>query len=211
MIAVGLRLFMPASYVNWCGHGQEVIPVPRTDGLVALIPVLGEATQSARPYSVSSRAGLGEMSYHRPAMSSLTFAYALLAALSLAAMAIGFKLASSGIHPVLGTAIVTGTAFLVNVVVALLFRTTVGPMAYSTSSALLLLLVGIATAAVNLFTLLAYTSGLKVTSSVMIGGVSTLLIMLVGFLVLKEPFSWTRLVAIGLIAGGVFMLQRIGV
>jgi len=27
-----------------CGHGQEVIPVPRSDGLVAIVPVLGEAT-----------------------------------------------------------------------------------------------------------------------------------------------------------------------
>jgi drug/metabolite transporter (DMT)-like permease len=151
------------------------------------------------------------MSYHRPAMSSLTFAYALLAALSLAAMVIGFKLASSGIHPVLGTAIVTGTAFLVNVVVALVFRAMAGPMTYSTSSALLLLLVGMATASVNLFTLLAYTSGLKVTSSVMIGGVSTVVIMLIGFLILKEPFSWTRLLAIGLIVGGVFILQRAGI
>ena len=40
---VGWRLFMLARYVNWCGHGQEVIPVPRADGLAALILVLGEA------------------------------------------------------------------------------------------------------------------------------------------------------------------------
>jgi len=23
------------AYLDWCGHGQEVIPVPREDGLVA--------------------------------------------------------------------------------------------------------------------------------------------------------------------------------
>ena len=40
---VGSQLFVPASYVNWCGHGQEVIPVPRAYGLVAFLPVLGEA------------------------------------------------------------------------------------------------------------------------------------------------------------------------
>ncbi len=144
-------------------------------------------------------------------MSGPTFVYALLAACSLAAMTIGFKLASSGIHPALGTAIVTGTAFSVNLLVAVLFRMAGGAMAYSISSVLVLLLVGVATASVNLFTLLAYTGGLKVTSSVMIGGVSTVLIMLIGFLVLKEPFSWTRLVAIGLIVVGVFILQRAGV
>jgi len=27
-----------------CGHGQEVIPFPRPDGLVELVSVLGEAT-----------------------------------------------------------------------------------------------------------------------------------------------------------------------
>jgi hypothetical protein len=32
------------SYVNWCGHTQEVIPCPRPDGWVVFIPVLGEPT-----------------------------------------------------------------------------------------------------------------------------------------------------------------------
>jgi hypothetical protein len=42
--ALGWRLFTAATYVNWCGHGQEVIPFLRPDGLVALVPVLPEAT-----------------------------------------------------------------------------------------------------------------------------------------------------------------------
>jgi len=29
---VGWRLFTVASYTNWCGHGQEFIPVPEADG-----------------------------------------------------------------------------------------------------------------------------------------------------------------------------------
>lgn len=36
-------LFRAASYVNWCRHGQEVIPWPREDGLVAFVPLIGEA------------------------------------------------------------------------------------------------------------------------------------------------------------------------
>lgn len=32
-----------SSYVNWCGHEQEIIPVPMRDGRVGFIPVLGEA------------------------------------------------------------------------------------------------------------------------------------------------------------------------
>ncbi len=41
---VGWSPYRVASYVNWCGHGQEVIPVPRADGLVAFVPALGEAS-----------------------------------------------------------------------------------------------------------------------------------------------------------------------
>ena len=41
---VGWAAYRVESYVNWCGHGQEVIPIPRPDGLVALVPVLGEAS-----------------------------------------------------------------------------------------------------------------------------------------------------------------------
>ena len=41
---IGWRLFAVASYTNWCGHGQEFIPVPDADGWVRLIVVEGEAT-----------------------------------------------------------------------------------------------------------------------------------------------------------------------
>ncbi len=60
-------------------------------------------------------------------------------------------------------------------------------------------------------TLLAYASGLRVTSSFVIGGTSTVLVLLIGFILLKEPFSWTKLLAIGLIATGIFVLQRASV
>jgi hypothetical protein len=39
----GWQLFTAATYVNWCGHGQEVIPMPLPDGRVTFVPVLGEA------------------------------------------------------------------------------------------------------------------------------------------------------------------------
>jgi drug/metabolite transporter (DMT)-like permease len=71
-----------------------------------------------------------------------------------------------------------------------------------------LVVVGVATACVNLFTLLAYASGLRVTSSFVIGGTSTLLVLLVGFMFLREPFTWRKLFAVGLIAAGTFLLQR---
>jgi multidrug transporter EmrE-like cation transporter len=44
----------------------------------------------------------------------------------------------------------------------------------------------------------------------MIGGTSTALVLLLGFLLLKEPFTRVRLLAVGLIVAGVFLLQRQG-
>jgi hypothetical protein len=41
---VGWEAYRVETYVNWCGHAQEVIPWPREDGLVHFVPVLGEAT-----------------------------------------------------------------------------------------------------------------------------------------------------------------------
>jgi drug/metabolite transporter (DMT)-like permease len=138
---------------------------------------------------------------------NLAFAYALLAGLSMATYVIGIRLASSETHPVLGTALITGIAFLLNVVVTLAIKATGAPVSFSTKSVYFLLVVGIATAAVNLFTLLAYSSGLRVTSSFVIGGVSTILVLVIGFVFLKEPFSWTKLLAVGLIAAGTFLLR----
>jgi hypothetical protein len=40
---VGWQLFMPATYVNWCGLEQEGITMPLPDGRVTFVPVLGEA------------------------------------------------------------------------------------------------------------------------------------------------------------------------
>jgi drug/metabolite transporter (DMT)-like permease len=135
-------------------------------------------------------------------MSTLAFVYALLAGVSMAVLAIGLRLAAPGIHPALGI------AFLVNVLVALAIRATGAPLPFSLESVYVLVIVGVATAGVNLFTLFAYASGLRITSSFIIGGTSTVLMLVVGFMFLREPFTWTKLFAIGLVAVGVFLLQR---
>ena len=142
-------------------------------------------------------------------MNSLALTYALLAGISLATYVIALRLAAPGTHPALGTAIVTGVAFLINVAVALSFKALGTPLTFSTTSLPLLLVVGLATATVNLFTLAAYANGLKVTSSFIIGGTSTILVLLIGFLLLREPFTWTKLFAVALIAAGTFLLQRV--
>jgi len=138
-------------------------------------------------------------------MFNLAFAYALLAGVSMATYIIGARIASPGIHPALGTAIITGIAFLITATVTLSIRATGVPVAFSTKGFSFMILVGVATACVNL---LAYANGLRVTSSFVIGGTSTVLVLLIGFVFLKEPFTWRKLFAVALIAAGTFLLQR---
>ena len=73
-----------------------------------------------------------------------------------------------------------------------------------------MVLAGVAAAGVDIFGLLAYEQGLRVTSSFYIGGTSTVLVLLVGFLLFQEPFTWTRLLAIAMIVGGSLLLQAQG-
>ncbi len=40
---VGCRPYTVASFTNWCGHGQEFIPVPADNGWCWMIPVVGTA------------------------------------------------------------------------------------------------------------------------------------------------------------------------
>jgi len=40
---VGWQLVVPTFYVNYCGHRQEVIPLPERGGWARLVPIIGEA------------------------------------------------------------------------------------------------------------------------------------------------------------------------
>jgi hypothetical protein len=73
-----------------------------------------------------------------------------------------------------------------------------------------LVVAGIAAAGVDIFALLAYERGLRVTSSLIMGGTSTTLVLLVGFVALQEPLTGVRALAIVLIAVGIFLLQAQG-
>jgi drug/metabolite transporter (DMT)-like permease len=101
-------------------------------------------------------------------------------------------------------------AFVANLALTLTLRATGSLLPYTMSSVYLVMVVGVAAACADLFTLSAYASGLKVTSSFVIGGTSSVLVLLVGFLLLREPFTWTRLLAAGLVALGILLLQREG-
>ena len=40
---IGWPLFRVARYVEWCGHGQELIPVPDEGEWVWMVPIIGTA------------------------------------------------------------------------------------------------------------------------------------------------------------------------
>jgi drug/metabolite transporter (DMT)-like permease len=142
-------------------------------------------------------------------MSSVLL-FAVSAGVAMAVYSICLRLASPGIHPVLGAALITGSAFAVNLVMLVVVRARGIEMPVSSRSVALVVLVGAAAAFADLFTLSAYARGLKVTSLFVIGGTSAALVLLVGFLLLREPFTWLKLLATVLIVAGVLLLQREG-
>jgi len=136
--------------------------------------------------------------------------FALFAGTSMAAYSIFLRLASPGIHPAMGAAVVTGVAFIANLALTLTLKATGAQMTFTARSVCLAIVVGLAAACADFFTLSAYGKGLQVTSSFVIGGTSTILVLLIGFVVLRESFTWMKLVAAGLIAAGIVLLQREG-
>ena len=136
--------------------------------------------------------------------------FALSAGVAMAVYSICLRLASSGIHPVLGATVITGSAFVVNLVMLMVARSAGSALPASAGSLGLVVIVGAAAALADLFTLTAYARGLKVTSSFVIGGTSAALVLVVGVAILREPFTWLKLLAVALIVGGVYLLQREG-
>ena len=128
----------------------------------------------------------------------------------MAVYSICLRLALSGIHPVLGATVITGSAFAVNLVMLVVVRAAGAQMLASSRSLALVVLVGAAAAFADSFTLSAYARGLEVTSSFVIGGTSAALVLLIGFLVLREPLTWVKLLAVALIVAGVLRLQQKG-
>ncbi|HKC05758.1 MAG TPA: EamA family transporter [Methylomirabilota bacterium] len=136
--------------------------------------------------------------------------FAILAGVSAATWTICLKLASTKITPALGALVITSGALLVNAVVILITRASGHEIVFTREALWLMALAGTAAAGVDIFALLAYDRGLKATSSFFIGGTSTVLVLLVGFVALQEPFTWIRLLAIAMIVGGSLLLQAQG-
>jgi uncharacterized membrane protein len=136
--------------------------------------------------------------------------FALLAGVAAATWTLCLKLGSTKISVALGALVVTCAALVANGTALGVMRARGQAITFQWEAVGLLAIAGVAAAGVDIFTLLAYERGLRITSSLIVGGTSTALVLLIGFLALHEPVTWTRLLALGLIAGGMLLLQAQG-
>lgn len=143
-------------------------------------------------------------------MPTSAILFALLAGTSAATWTVCLKFGSTRINAALGAMVIAAVALLVNAVVMLIMRAQGQEIVLTRKGLWVLVLAGLAAAGVDLFALLAYKHGLRVTSSLIIGGTSTALVLVVGFIALQEPLTAARALAIALIATGIFMLQTQG-
>ena len=141
----------------------------------------------------------------------LAFVFALLSGVSAATYSIFQRLGAPGMNPALGAMVVAAIAFAVNLVVLLVILGQGHAVAFSRRGLGFLVVVGVAAAGVDLFGLLAYARGFQVTASPLVTATYLALLLLVGFVVFREPFTWTKLLAIGLIATGILLLHQQGV
>ena len=144
-------------------------------------------------------------------MKNLSLIFAILTGLSAGSYSIFQKIGSTKINPALGAMTISIVAFFINLLVFLKMKLSGDKIIFTSKGLSILILVGIAAAGIDLFGLLSYSKGLKVTSSFIITGVQASLVLLVGFLLLKEPFSLGRLVGISLIILGLVILQKFGI
>jgi drug/metabolite transporter (DMT)-like permease len=136
--------------------------------------------------------------------------FAILSGLAAATWTICLKLGSSRISAVPGAMVITGVAFVVNSIALLVLRAGGHEPVTSREGVWLLAAAGLAASGVDIFGLLAYERGLRVTSSFLVGGTSTVVVLLFGFLALHEPVTWGRLAAIAMIVGGTLLYQLQG-
>src|SRR5262245_47919768 len=106
--------------------------------------------------------------------------FAMLSGVSAATWTICLKLGATKINAALGAMVIAAVALLVNSVVLFTLRAHGHEIILKQEAFWLLVVAGIAAAGVDIFALLAYERGLRVTSSLIMRGTSTALVLLVG-------------------------------
>jgi uncharacterized membrane protein len=137
--------------------------------------------------------------------------FAVAAGTMSASYAILLRLGSGSINPAIGALIISGVALPFTAIVFAMLRVWHPGTMATTKGVSLMVLAGIAAASTTILGLLAYARGFKLSSSPLITATQMSVVMLVGFVLLKEPFTLGRLLALILIALGIVVLQRQGV
>ena len=137
--------------------------------------------------------------------------FALAAGTMSASYAILLRLSAGSISPAIGALVVSGVALPFTAIVFAILRVWHPGTMLTAKGLSLMVLAGIAAASTTVFGLLAYARGFKLSSSPLITATQMSVVMLVGFVLLKEPVTPGRLLALILIALGILVLQRQGV
>ena len=124
--------------------------------------------------------------------------------------AVCMRLAAGAISPALGALIVSATALPITVAMFIGMRMIAPGMTFTVRGGMLMLLAGIAAASTTVFALLAYSRGFQLSSSPVVTATQMSVVLLVGFVGLREPLGAGRLIGLGLIALGIVLLQRAG-
>jgi len=135
---------------------------------------------------------------------------ALAAGTMSASYAILVRLGAGSINPALGALIISGVALPFTAIAFAVLRIWHPGAMVTTKGLALMMLAGVAAASTTIFGLLAYARGFKLSSSPIITATQMSIVLLVGFVLLKEPFSMGRLLALALIVFGIFVLQQQG-
>ena len=143
-------------------------------------------------------------------MPTSAIMFALLSGVSAATWTLCLKVGSTRIKADLGAMVISAVAVLVNSLTVVTLKAHGHEIVLRREAFWVFAVAGLAAAGVDLFALLAYERGLRVTSSLIIGGTSTALVLLVGFVTLQEPLTGVRVVALVLIVAGIFLLQAHG-
>jgi len=144
-------------------------------------------------------------------MTMAPLVLALAAGAMSASYSLCLRLAAGGINPALGALIVSATALPFSLGAFIATRDAPTGVALSTRGTVLMILAGVFAASTTIFAILAYSRGFKLSSSPIVVATQMSLVLVVGVVALDEPLGPSRILALALIALGVFLLQRAGV
>ena len=144
-------------------------------------------------------------------MTMAPLVLALAAGAMSASYSVCLRLAAGGVNPALGALIVSATALPFSLGVFIAMRDAPTGVALSTRGTVLMILAGVFAASTTIFAILAYSRGFKLSSSPIVVATQMSLVLVVGVVALDEPLGPSRILALALIALGVFLLQRAGV